>query len=91
MTIFPKWWRIPVWAGAAGLLLLPMVAMQFTDEVNWTSFDFAVFGGLLLAALTAFEIVLACLKRPAWRIAGILAVIVGFLVAWAVLAVGVIR
>ena len=91
MKNFPKWWRVPVWIGAAGLLLLPLVAMQFTDVVNWTSFDFAVFGGLLLAALTAFEIVLACLRRPAWRIAGILAVMVGFLVAWVELAVGVFR
>ena len=91
MKNFPKWWRAPLWMGAAGLLLMPLVAMQFTDEVNWTSLDFAVFGGLLIAALTAFEIVLACLKRPAWRIAGILTVMVGFLVAWAELAVGVFR
>jgi hypothetical protein len=91
MKNFPKWWRVPVWIGSAGLLFLPLVAMQFTDEVNWTSLDFVVFGGLLLAALTAFEIVLACLKRRAWRIAGILAAMVGFLVAWVELAVGVFR
>ena len=27
-------WRIAAWTGAALMLLLPSVAMQFTDEVN---------------------------------------------------------
>lgn len=28
-------WRIVGWGTAAALLLLPLVAMQFTSEVNW--------------------------------------------------------
>lgn len=39
-------WRIASWSAAA-LLLLPLVAQPFTDEVNWTAADFVVFGGVL--------------------------------------------
>ena len=31
------------------LLLVPLVAMQFTDEVNWGPLDFVVAGVLLLS------------------------------------------
>jgi hypothetical protein len=34
--------RIAAWATAAILLLLPLIAMPFTDEVNWDETDFAV-------------------------------------------------
>ena len=41
--------RILAWGGAALLLLLPAVAMQFTSEVNWGPEDFLVMGALLAA------------------------------------------
>lgn len=28
-------WRMAVWGAAALILLHPLVAMQFNDEVNW--------------------------------------------------------
>ena len=37
-------WRIFGWGMAAVVLLLPLVGMQFTSEVNWTGFDFLVAG-----------------------------------------------
>ena len=39
-------WRIIGWSIPATLLLLPLVAMRFTDEVNWTFSDF-VFAAVL--------------------------------------------
>ena len=36
-----------VWGGAAALLLLPLVAMQFTEEVQWTWHDFVIMGVML--------------------------------------------
>ena len=39
--------RIAVWAGAAIILLLPLVAMQFSNEMNWGLGDFAIAGVLL--------------------------------------------
>ncbi|KGM53307.1 hypothetical protein N800_07895 [Lysobacter daejeonensis GH1-9] len=42
----PIWRRIHwvVWGGGATLLLMPLVAMQFITEVDWTSSDFAAMG-----------------------------------------------
>ena len=35
-------WRFVGWGIAASLLLLPLFAMQFTPEVNWTASDFII-------------------------------------------------
>jgi peptidoglycan/LPS O-acetylase OafA/YrhL len=82
-------WRVAAWTAAALLLLAPAVAMRFTDEVNWTALDFAVFGALLLAALGAFELGLRRARDTSGRV--VVAVVVGaaFLLAWAQGAVGV--
>lgn len=48
-------WRLTGWTLAAGLLLLPLIAMQFTDEVAWNLGDFIIFGVLLLAGGVTFE------------------------------------
>ena len=42
--------------GVALVLLLPLVAMQFTDEVVWTLWDFIVVGVLLTAIGVAIEL-----------------------------------
>ena len=44
-------WRIAGWAAAA-LMLLPLFAMQVTDQVVWDVADFAIFGALLLGAVS---------------------------------------
>ena len=81
-------WRIMVWGGAALLLLAPLVAMQFTAEVAWTGFDFAVMGVTLAMACVAFELAVRLLRNPLWRGSAILAIIVVFLLVWAQGAVG---
>ena len=45
------------------LLLIPLIAMQFTDEVNWTLFDFVVMGILLLGTGLLCELVLRKMKK----------------------------
>ncbi|MGZ8290475.1 MAG: hypothetical protein ACXW2U_06800 [Telluria sp.] len=80
---------IPFVAATALLLLLPLVAMQFTSEVNWTAGDFAAAAALLLG--TAFVYVLASRKVTGARTrllvgAGCMFVL---LVVWAELAVGI--
>ncbi len=82
--------RIAVWGTAAFLLLLPLVAMQFTKEVNWTPSDFVGFGGMLLVACGTYEMATRRSGDPAYRAAVGAAVVGGLLLVWMNLAVGVI-
>jgi hypothetical protein len=82
--------RLAGWGAAAALLLLPLVAMQFTREVNWTLSDF-VFAGLLLGGIGGgLELALRMSRNTAYRIAAALGLIVSFLVVWSNGAVGII-
>jgi Kef-type K+ transport system membrane component KefB len=71
------------------LLLVPLVAMQFTAEVDWKPFDFLVAGVLLTSTGLTIELVLRKVKKPIHRLilCGIVLLVV-FLI-WAELAVGV--
>lgn len=73
----------------ATLLLIPLLAMQFTTEVNWDAFDFIVAAVLLLGTGLLFELVLRTVRSTKNRIllCGVLLLIL-FLV-WAELAVGI--
>lgn len=73
----------------AVVLLLPLVAMQFTDQVQWTLSDFAVAGLLLLGTGILIELVLRKTKTSSWRNLGIALILFAFLVIWIELAVGV--
>lgn len=83
-------WRTAGWTTAAALLLLPLVAMQFTDEVNWDVLDFAVFGSMLLGAGVICELAVRMTGSTAYRSAVGVAVAAGFLLIWVNLAVGII-
>lgn len=83
-------WRIAAWAAAGLLLLVPLVAMQFTNEVNWTAFDFAFAGALILAVGATFEIAVRKTGSTAFRIAVGIALAAGFLLIWINGAVGII-
>lgn len=71
------------------LLLIPLVTIQFTDEVNWNLFDFIVMGILLLSTGLLCELVLRKLKKPRHRIALCVALVIAFLLIWAELGVGI--
>lgn len=83
-------WRLALWGGAAALLLLPAVAMLWTDEVQWTGFDFLIAGIVLALAATGIECALRATPARAMRIALVFAVIAALLLAWAALAVGIV-
>lgn len=82
--------RIFMWGGAALLLLLPLIAMRFTSEVNWTAFDFAVFGAILAIAGAACEI--AARTAGGWwsRAALGFTIAIAFFFVWVSLGVGII-
>jgi len=83
-------WRPAVWGAAAGLLLLPLVAMQFTKDVVWTSLDFIVFGSMLLVACGTYELGARMSRNTAYRAAFGVAIVAGFFMVWVNLAVGII-
>ncbi len=71
------------------LLLIPLTAMQFTDEVNWTLFDFVVAGTLLLGTGLMCELAIRKINKIKYRIAICVALLVALLLIWAELAVGI--
>ncbi len=71
------------------LLLLPLIAMQFTDEVNWTPFDFVVAGALLLGTGLICELAIRKIHKIKYRIAICVFLLVVLLLIWAELAVGI--
>lgn len=83
-------WRAVAWGLAALLLLLPLVAMQFSNEVNWTVGDF-LFAGLLIGIVgVTFELTVRVTRNWAHRAAVVSALAAGFLTIWANGAVGMI-
>ena len=72
------------------MLLLPLVAMQFTDEVNWSETDFIVAGALIGGTGLTFELAARATVNHAYRAAVGLALAAAFLLIWLNLAVGII-
>jgi hypothetical protein len=83
-------WRIAVWGGATVLLLLPLVAMQFTAEVQWDGTDFVVFGAMLFAACGSYELATRATRNRSYRTAVGVALATAFVLVWMNLAVGII-
>ncbi len=83
-------WRIAAWAAAVLILLLPLTAMRFTDEVNWTVGDFVFAGILLFGTLGAYELAVKKRGDAAYRAAVGVALAAAFLLVWLTGAVGII-
>ena len=82
--------RIAVWGLAASLLLLPAVAMRFTDEVDWTPSDFVTWGAMLAVACGTYELAARAMGSRAYRAGVGTAVATAFLLVWINLAVGIV-
>ena len=74
---------------ASMVLLLPLVAMQFTSEVQWSASDFVVAGILLFGTGLLIEMVLRKTKKGVLRILAVLGVLLLLLLTWLELAVGI--
>ncbi|MCG8607827.1 hypothetical protein MJD09_22935 [bacterium] len=83
-------WRIAAWAAAALILLLPLFAMQVTDQVVWDVADFAVFGALLVGAGVTYELAARMTGNTAYRSAVGVALAAAFILVWVNGAVGII-
>ncbi len=82
--------RVGPWVVATLLLLLPAVAMQFTEEVNWGPEDFGIIGVLLFGGCGLYELAARATRSVAHRLAVGVAIGGGFLLIWINLAVGII-
>lgn len=71
------------------ILLVPLLAMQFTNEVAWSLFDFAVAGALLLGTGLMYVISTGKMSNTRYRTAVGIALAVALLLVWLELAVGV--
>jgi ABC-type Na+ efflux pump permease subunit len=71
-------------------MLLPLVAMQFTDEVKWDGADFAFLGALLLGVGGSYELLASKNGSTAYRAAVGVALAGAFLLVWINAAVGII-
>jgi hypothetical protein len=72
----------------AFLLLIPFIAMQFTNEVKWDLPDFVIAGVLLLGTGLMCELVMRKVKKMKYRVAICIALLIVLLLVWAELAVG---
>lgn len=76
--------------GTACLLMIPLIAMFFTKEVNWGLLDFVVMGILLFGAGLTYVMISKAAENYAYRFAAGIAVAGGLLLIWMNLAVGII-
>ncbi len=75
---------------AASVLLVPLLAMQFTDEVTWDQADFAVAGALLVGTGLVYEMAAGKLSKVRHKAAVAVALAVALFLVWVELAVGII-
>jgi len=71
------------------LLCVPLIAMQFTNEVNWTTLDFVAAAILIFACGAVLELLRRKVPLKSQRIMYSVGVFLLFLVIWAELAVGI--
>lgn len=83
-------WLTTAWTGAIAIILLtPLIAMQFTDEVNWTVSDFVFAGLILVGAGVAYELA-ARAGGFAYQGGAVTALGTGVVTLWVTGAVGII-
>ena len=83
-------WRIAAWSIAALLVLLPLIAMQFTAEVNWDETDF-IFAGVLIGSVGLLaELTVRMSRNLFFRAGAAFVLAASFLIIWANAAVGMI-
>ena len=73
-----------------GMLSIPLIAMQFTDEVNWEFSDFLIMGSILLAIGLSYELIARRSEKTVYRAAFGVGLLGAFLLFWVNGAVGII-
>lgn len=83
--------RLLTWALIiAALLMVPLIAMQFSTEWNWDLFDFVFMGMLLFGSALIYELITKKIHNASYRIAVGIAVVTTIVIIWINGAVGII-
>jgi len=69
--------------------MIPLISMQFTDEVNWGKLDFSVAAILFVVLFSVHELFEMRIKSDSKKRLAILFSIIIFIIVWAELAVGI--
>ncbi|MDR9418144.1 hypothetical protein [Gracilimonas sp.] len=72
------------------ILLIPLIAMQFSENVIWTVSDFIFAGLLILSCSLTYTLVTKKTTTVAYRVATGFALLTGLFLIWSNLAVGLI-
>jgi hypothetical protein len=67
------------------LLLIPYIAMRFTNEVVWTALDFVTMGFMLLLTALGIELALRSVRVTWMKVAAVAAVLFVFVMVWGTL------
>lgn len=78
-----------LFAATLTVLLVPVVAMQFTSEVNWSPDDFLVAGVLLFGAAVLADLALRKIRSKGKRMAVVAIILMALMLVWIELAVGI--
>ena len=70
------------------LLLIPLIGMGITDEINWSPFDFIIMGSLIISLSIGINFVSTRVKNLKNRVLYIGILVIIFMLIWAELAVG---
>ncbi len=81
--------RIIILATTIGILLIPLIAMNFSDNVNWRIFDFLIAGVLLIVTGLTLDFILRKIKSLRYRILLVIVLLLVLFLIWAELAVGI--
>lgn len=73
----------------AALLTIPLIAMQFTQEVQWTGLDFVVAGGLLLGFGFLYILGVRRIQSVRYRVVATFGFVATLFLVWAELSVGI--
>jgi hypothetical protein len=71
------------------LLLIPLFGNIFSNQVNWSLFDFIIMGLLLGVLGIIIHYIMEKVRNKTFRIVTIIFVLIIFLIFWAELSVGV--
>jgi len=70
------------------LLLIPLIGMTITDEINWSPFDFFTMGSLLILLGIGINLVSSRVKNLKYRVLYIGVIVIIFMLIWTELAEG---